>query len=546
MRKVTIKTVSPTQKVMLESNSFCNFEKASCFKNERFSFQIAFRAEIQEKINLKFKIKGDKSALDLRLVGNVPAEFPVYQEKHDEDYISVKPGLFPDVLYPFNDKEVDAMPFLWHSIWIIIDASKYENAGLKEYKFIFENKEKEVYEEVNFELDVIDIALPEQKLMFTNWIHLDCIADLNNTTVFSQKHWKLIEENVKMAKKCGINMLLVPLFTPPLDTAIGTERKTVQLVGVEKVNGKYRFEFSKLERYINLLKKYDIRFFEFSHLFSQWGAKATPKIVVKENGKNKKMFGWHTVSSSEEYKEFINSFLSELKNFIYDKKIENSVYFHISDEPNLSQLPSYREARNIVYEHLKDFKIIDAISDIDFYNEGLIEIPVPCTQFLENFLPLNLSEKWTYYCGGEVIDLSNRFLAMPSYRNRIFPLQLFKLGIHGFLHWGYNFYYSQYSKRVINPYLTTDADCAFPAGDAFMIYPYKNTVIESIRSEVFYEGLQDMRALQLLEELTSHEESVKFMEEALECELSIRKYPKNPEAILNMREKVNKKIRELI
>lgn len=31
-----------------------------------------------------------------------------------------------------------------------------------------------------------------------------------------------------------MNMLYTPLFTPPLDTAVGGERMTVQLVGMEK------------------------------------------------------------------------------------------------------------------------------------------------------------------------------------------------------------------------------------------------------------------------------------------------------------------------
>ena len=98
---------------------------------------------------------------------------------------------------------------------------------------------------------------------------------------------------------------------------------------------------------------------------------------------------------------------------------------------------------------------------------------------------------------------------------------------------------------MIDPYQVTDADGAFPSGDAFMVYPYKDTVIESLRAVVFHEGLQDMRALQLLESLTSKEEVVKIMEEAFGCELKFKQYPKNANALIAMREKINRLLAEL-
>ena len=50
-------------------------------------------------------------------------------------------------------------------------------------------------------------------------------------------------------------------------------------------------------------------------------------------------------------------------------------------------------------------------------------------------------------------------------------MQLYKYKIIGILHWGYNFYNSQFSLEKINPYQVTDAGGAFPSGDAFLVYP---------------------------------------------------------------------------
>ena len=57
-------------------------------------------------------------------------------------------------------------------------------------------------------------------------------------------------------------MMLTPLFTSPLDTAIGLERTTCQLIDVEVKDGEYVFGFEKLKRWIDLCKKCGIEYFE--------------------------------------------------------------------------------------------------------------------------------------------------------------------------------------------------------------------------------------------------------------------------------------------
>ena len=115
----------------------------------------------------------------------------------------------------------------------------------------------------------------------------------------------------------GINMLLTPLFTPPLDTVRGGERTTVQLVGVKKTDGRYSFDFSKLQRWISLCAKNGISNLEMSHLFTQWGAIAAPKIMGQvDGGKPVRLFGWDTPAVGGEYTVFLHAFLPELKAFL--------------------------------------------------------------------------------------------------------------------------------------------------------------------------------------------------------------------------------------
>ena len=105
--------------------------------------------------------------------------------------------------------------------------------------------------------------------------------------------------------------------------------------------------------------------------------------------------------------------------------------------------------------------------------------------------------------------VANRFMAMPSHRNRVLGCQLYKNRIRGFLQWGFNFWFSEGSTRVIDPYRETDAGGAYPSGDAFVVYPLDENgqVVTSLRLHVFRDSLQDLRALELLESLTSREET---------------------------------------
>ena len=122
---------------------------------------------------------------------------------------------------------------------------------------------------------------------------------------------------------------------------------------------------------------------------------------------------------------------------------------------------------------------------------------------MEPFLERGMEGLWTYYCTGQCKEVSNRFMAMPSARTRILGVQLYLYRISGFLHWGFNFYNSQYSIKHINPYAVTDAGEAFPSGDAFLVYPGEGGVPEeSIRLMLMQQVMQDVRACELLESLS--------------------------------------------
>lgn len=341
-----------------------------------------------------------------------------------------------------------------------------------------------------------------------------------------------------------MNCLLTPIHTPPLDTAVGGERRTCQLIDIKKTESGYEFGFEKFERFIALATECGVKYFEMAHLFTQWGAAHAPKIVADVNGEEKRIFGWDTEATGEEYVFFLQEYLTALVNKIDELGIREKCIFHISDEPNKTMIDNYMKARLAVKEKLAGFPIVDALSDLELYKSGAVEKPVPGNNHIKPFLDENIPDLWTYYCISQYKDVANTFIAMPGQRTRILGLQMFKYDIKGFLQWGFNFYNSQFSTHPVNPFLSNDGDGFSPAGDCFQVYPGDNgKPIESVRVMHMNEAVCDMRALQLLASLIGKEEAVKLIEEGIEP-IEFDKYPKSASYLLETRRRINHAIIE--
>ncbi len=537
-------------------------------KNDRWSCQLVYYMEPEQvwrdKYWFSIEVEGvecDLSKDCFRKVELVPSEFPA-GNNCDTNYIRTRPGLYPDLLRKSDDRAY-FLSNQYRSIWIDIPLNQlkigineiYIRVVLDSEKMLGNGKvvecndiSKFIYEE-KVKLEVIDQELPTQKLIHTEWFHADCLANYYQVNMWSEEHWCIVENFIAFAgKRAGINMLLTPVFTPPLDTMKGKNRRTTQLVDVKKKRDTYYFQFDKLDKWCKICKKYGIKYLEIPQLFTQWGAEATPHIEVSVDDCIIDMFGWHVGATDPAYKEFLEQFIPALTERIvkngYDKR---DIYFHISDEPLLEHVESYREARNVVHELIQEYKVIDALSDYEFYKKGLIDIPVPANDHADDFYKQGVDPFWTYYCVSQGYQVPNRFFAMPSARNAIMGILLYLYQAEGFLHWGYNFYNAQYSMRAIDPYKNTDADKAFISGDAFLVYPGENYEPEtSLRNEVQMDGLADLRALYLLENLIGRSAVIELIHEGVDERLSFTQYPISSEYILQLRQRIRLKIREFL
>lgn len=566
--KLETKLVSSLEKI------FSNEVKGECLscttllRNEPFSFQIAFKNEnlVDAVTPIYVKVESDLETrlISEYLVGYVPVTRADFTDS-DEFFERKTPGLYPDMLLKrkTNAEVIDdgqwwaprwteqneeyllnAVRDSYQALWFTINENGEEIKAGKHYinVLFFDSSNQECVAEEKLELEVIDARLPDQTLIYTSWFHCDCLADTYGVDVFSDRFFQIMRSFVTEAAKTGMNMILLPAFTPPLDTTPGRERKTVQLVSVDVKDGEYIFDFSLMRRYIQICRECGIEKFEHNHLFTQWGAKHAPKVMASVDGKYKRIFGWDTDSTSEEYAIFLKSYLKELKLFIKEMNLEKNIMFHISDEPGIKYISFYENAQKIVGDEIKEYMCGDALSHFDYYKKGYTKTPIVIANSTEmDEFVKNCDNYWVYYTGAQLTEgCSNRIIPTTSARNRVIGLQMYVGGAKGFLHWGYNYYYGVLSHGLFNPMINP---CGYNqlAGTSYVVYPdIRGYAIPSLRMKVLYEGFNDYRALQRLETMIGRKGVLEFIEETM-GKVNYNFCPTNQE-LFEFRQKLNNEI----
>lgn len=519
--------------------------QGSMFKNEIYSFQLAgwVRSQHDRGLLCKLEIESELAPyIEVKQIGYVPNLLPSIRVDDGDDYITKEPGLYPDPLYKVQGGVIELMSHQTRAFWISVDP-KGNMIGSYPIVLKISDMDDNLLSELTFTLELIDRELPELDIYNTCWFYCDCITKMHNVEFMSVEFCKLVEKYMEVYTKFGHNTILTPVFTPPLNTGIGEERPTNQLVDVVVEGSEYKFGFVKLKKWIDMCLKYGIKYFEMCHLFTQWGVKHAPKVMATVDGEFKRIFGWETDSAGAEYKAFLEVFLPALTAFLKKENILEQCLFHISDEPKLEDEARYRGAKDILTQFIDEKKLIDALSDYQFYENGIVKQPVVCNTHIDSFLNHQAENLWVYYSMASRDGVANRFMSMPSYRNRILGYQLYKYEIVGFLHWGYNFWFTNKSEKLINPYMDTTAGGKYQGGDSFMIYPVdeEGDVVCSTRLYVFNESLQDMRALKLLEALTDRQTVLDLLQEVNGFAI----YPRSNQYILELRERINQEIKRI-
>ena len=542
-RTVLMKPLPATEKCFDDEHisQKAAWDHFSMLKNQRLTFQIAYQkktADLDEETPAELFISSPlKKHLKLYSIEPVPVYKPCYPDA-DDNYLRKTPGFFPDLLMPVTEP--------WHRVFfrrlraffVVIEDRNGIEPGTYPVTFTFRMNGKRIGR-TSVTVEVLDAELAPQKLIYTNWFHMDCLSNYYGCPVYGKRHWEIIENYIREAVAEGCNMMLTPILTPPLDTGKGWHRADVGLVDITRTEDGYTFGYEKLDRFMDLCDRCGVAWFEMSHLFTQWSATHAPQVFARVNGRKKQIFGWDTDAQSPEYVAFLRMFIRDLLDHLRSRGLDRRCFFHISDEPNMAVFDSYVAAKNSVIDLFEGYPVIDALSDYEFYEQGQIAMPIPAVTNAEPFLKNDLPMRWTYYCCAQYKDVSNRFLAMPGQRTEILGVQLYKYRIDGFLQWGFNFYNSASSWHVINPFTDLSGDNWVPAGDTFAVYPAPDgTAWKSLHGMLFSEALEDLRLLQTCEAKLGRDRVMELVMQDVPEEITFTSYPKDAAYLLHLKERL--------
>ena len=515
--------ISSSMKKIISRDDCLAVARGVCLCDQGFQFQLCLDEKCRD--NAKIVVESDLSdvisvyrVMDVKGTNNNPMTC-----KTDDYYIHSENEYFPDLL-----RRVDALTTAdGEKCVLLVDvASEPKPCGIHNVKVSVGD------ESACFELEVKSQRLADTDLILTNWFHIDGICNYYGVKPFSEEFYERFEWFLKAYVEMGNNMILVPAFTAPLDTEVGRERLTTQLVSIVLEDGKYTFDFAEMRRFIRLCRSYGIKYLEHSHLFTQWGGECCPKIMVRDGDEEINAFGWAVRSTDERYLDFLSQYLKQLQEFLKDEGVFEDCYLHLTDEPYRDHIPRYKTLSEFV-KSVCDLKTIDALSE-----KALSEaVNMPAVAIYSEELPLFDDNKMLYYCVGvDTNYITNRYLNMPLQRTEIIGFQLYANRAKGFLHWGYNFYNTQLSKAPTDPYSDTMSGGGFPAGDSFIVYPGECETEKSIRYYSMKRAFEDYRLLKTLEARIGKSAVMQMLSDEGVC--GVHDYPRSVEWHEEFRQKI--------
>ena len=174
----------------------------SALRGEKTAIQLAVRWTWTEqsgwyrsmaKLKIESPVAGLERFLTVRRVMTVPVRLPAYP-RHDDNYLTVEPGLLPDLL---TSLETGPAPLTWtlrlpdsqwQVFWLEIDVPADQTAGPLPLRITVDAENGTLAAAVDVTLDVVPASLPRQELRRTEWFYADCLADFYHVPVFSEAH----------------------------------------------------------------------------------------------------------------------------------------------------------------------------------------------------------------------------------------------------------------------------------------------------------------------------------------------------------------------
>jgi hypothetical protein len=418
----------------------------------------------------------------LRRVGFIPLLHSTTEtESRELDCRGKIPGFVPDPL--FDEEEAEIARGQTAAFWITITVGPRCSAGRKIVPFTVESRGSPVGR-LHAVLFVRELAVaPRRGFPVLQVLRSDALLDRYGLAGFDKGYWDLAGAYMEDLSAHGHDAVNVPVFGGP------------QLLRVTRRGGTYGLDWTDVKRYVSLARSRGIRWFQWPPLSGPGDRGLAPALLEGQAGKP--LWGPRTPAFSPAHRAFLSQYLPRLSRFLHVESLADCSLFRLSDSPcNAEALPSFRRAREALRRLAPWVKTTDLVSDVEAARSGLVDMPAvdmgAARQLIHEGIPcfaaLGSRPRGSY---------PSRFLDTPLAKVRIIGWLLYRFRLRGFLGAGYNDWYTSGTRALVDPFTESSGRAwpSVPAGELFLVYPGPRGPIDSIRWEIFGEGLSDYALL---------------------------------------------------
>lgn len=442
-----------------------------------------------------------------------------------------------------NDRTLYVNPYIYQPVWLEVNIGGSTPPGSYNGTInIYSHKMFEpetLIKTLTFSIHVRDVMLPvpeDHSFHLDLWQHPSNIARKHDTPLWSDEHFVVLEEYIKSLSALGQKAVTVIATQIPWSGqycfSVSNYPSDLFEYAMSEVikekDGSFIYDFSIMERYINLCFKYGInKEIEIFGLINIWvspedgfGAVAgdfPDAIRIRYLDNNDGCYKYmDNAKDIEGYIKALESFMIE-KNWI-------DLSLVAADEP--SSVDLYRKRLNNLKKIAPAFKYKAAINHVEFINEFKNEI--------DDYVPLLncVCEDWDlledirdkikgrllwYVCC--VPKIPNTFISSHLLEARFIGILSAFMNMDGFLRWNYTVWPHDPRKR-----LSYKAPL-WSSGDTNFVYPSNDgRPLLSLRYKSLQRGIEDFELIQLLRKKSNAQDILKTLWEKVIKTFDIKQY----------------------
>lgn len=436
-------------------------------------------------------------------------------------------------------------------IWVEMQVPADAQAGSYSGKvLLYEKKGFEAEQKIKefaVELEVVDYVMPaaeDSRFYLDLWQHNSNLARKAEVPLWSDEHFEVMERYVKTLGALGqktvtLVMSEVPWAGQSCFHEIRDKGNLFEysIVPIERDReGKFHFDFSLAQRYIDLCAKYGIRdeisLYGLANVVCEPRFEFVPTAPDYPDSLHVRYFDaadgcYKYMTKAEE----IDQYLKAIEEYFITTGQIDRVRL-AADEPD--DVEKYRKSLEHIREIAPSFKFKAALNHVDFikaFGEEVSDfVPwiQPMCEEYDKLMEYKRTMKgkrflWYVCCGP---DFPNSFLVNHLTEIQFFGVLTSYAGLDGFLRWSYTIWNDSPREDI--------RFGIWRAGDTHLVYPAKNGYpLLSLRYKMMLRAVQQFNLLERLKE-TAEKEVVQEAFDIVVREKDIRKYYKEADTLEKM------------